>query len=589
MKLRFSTPLITAFAALLLLASCSKTNKEGRMVPKEAGFVLHINSKSIFEKLNVAELKQTDWYKQMMEELHKDSAAPEFAKKLHENLSTSGIDSTADMIIFGQKGTNDRMNVVFEGGLRDATMFETFLKNIYPKGSVVKDGETQSMAIMDHAVVTWDKEKFAMGILSPEMGRGMHDMGRPDFDSMPGGPRVPDNSVVNTESPDLAEITMYCKNLFTLKEDNSLSKDEKFTDLMKTEGDIHAYISIDNLIGGADLPLGMLSMIKLDAFTKGNIATYTANFDKGKITVKARNYMGKELSDLVKKYSGGKVNTDMIKNIPSENVVGVFAFHFKPEGLKELVKLSGVGPIIDLMLMRQGGFGVDDFVKANKGDVLLLFSDLKMKTDSTVNVDAKGKKQKPIVFSEPDVKVLFSAAIDNKEAFNKLISIGKTMSESENDKMHYKTNDKYFAIGNDATMVDQYIAGGNHNQPFLDKISGNAIGGFADIQRILKAVEPGAGKDSLDKQMWSESVKMWDNAVLTGGDYSGGGYNQQFELNLMDKNTNSLKQLFQYTMTMSAIENKRVKKIGAEYNLHFPEVDSTKTKMPPPPSKKKKK
>ena len=138
-------------------------------------------------------------------------------------------------------------------------------------------------------------------------------------------------------------------------------------------------------------------------------------------------------------------------------------------------------------------------------------------------------------------------------------------------------------------MVDQYIAGGKHEQPFLDKISGSAIGGFADIQRILKAMAPEPGKDSIDTQMWNESVKMWENAVITGGDYSGGGYNQQIELNLMDKNTNSLKQLFQYAITMSTLEQKKAKQIEKDYDLHFPPMDSTKIKTPPPPPSKKKK
>ena len=278
----------------------------------------------------------------------------------------------------------------------------------------------------------------------------------------------------------------------------------------------------------------------------------------------------------------------MIKSIPSDNVVGVVAFHFQPEGLKELVKLSGVGPLIDIMLSRQAGFSVDDFVKANKGDLLLVFSDLHMKKDSIRVDDAKGTSAKPFVINKPEVKVLFSAAIGDKDAFSKLMNIGKEMAQGD-EEMHYKSNANYFAIGNDANMVDQYIAGGNHNQPFLDKISGNAIGGFADIQKILLATPPDPDKDSATKQMWDLSLKMWDNAVLTGGDYSGGGYNHQFELNLMDKNTNSLRQLFQYAMTMSALEQKKMKQVEAEIKLKFPPKEDIKVKIPPPPPVKKKK
>jgi len=572
MKLRFSTPLIAAFAALLLLASCSKSNKQGKMIPKEAGFVVHFNGKSLFEKLNIAEIKQTDWYKQMMEEVNMDSTAPVFVKRLHENMASSGVDSVSDMVFFGLKGSDDRMKLVFEGGLRDAKAFESYLKNIYPEGSIVKDGDIQSMAIMSHAVLTWNKDKFAMGILTPEMG-GM-------YSGMPGmSHHDDDTSIVTTESAGLVDITSYCKNLYSLKESNSLGSDEKFTELMNTEGDIHAWVSIDNLMGGADMPMGMMSMMKLDAFTKGNVSTYTVNFDKGKVVVKLKSYMSKELSEILKKYSGGSINTDMIKNIPSENVMGLLAIHFNPEAIKKMVELSGMEPFINLMTMKQG-MTVDDFIKANKGDLLLVFSDLKMKKDSfDVAVKMKGKKVDPYVFTKPDMKVLFSAAIGNKEAFNKLIAVAKDMGGDKEDKVHYKSNGNYFALSNDSATVEQYLAGGKHEQPFLSKISGNPIGGYADIQKILMAMPPD-GKDSLAKQIWDASVKMWDNAVLTGGDYSGGGISQQFEVNLMDKNTNSLRQLFQYTMIMSALTRKKMKQREAEWKMHPISIDSVRFTPP---------
>ncbi len=573
MKLRFSTPVIAAIAALLLLASCSKSNKQGKLIPKDAGFVLHINSKSIFEKINIAEVKQTDWYKQMMEQLDKDSTTPVFVKRLHENMASSGLDSTADIIFFGQKDSMDRMNLVLEGGLRDSKAFENFLKNIYPDGSVAKDGDIQTMAIMDHAILTWNNDRFIMGIKTPAMG-GMYGMPRRDEESGPGGPRLyNDTSNATIESTGLSDITSFCKNLYSLKESNSLGSDEKFTGLMNTEGDVHGWVNIEKLVGGSSLPMGMMSMIKLDAFTNGNISTYTASFDKGKMSLKVKSFVGKDLDKILDKYSGGSINTDMIKNIPSENIDGVLAFHFKPGGLKELVKLSGMDGLLDLMLIRQG-FSVDDFVKANKGDLMIVFTDLQMKKDS-LSFEGADKKMRSDVYDKPDVKVLFSAAIGDKDAFNKLIAAGKDVVGTES-KVHYKTNANYFAIGTDATMVDQYLAGGKHEPAFLNKLSGNAIGGFVDIQKILKAMPPDPAKDSLAKLMWDESVKMWESATLTGGDYSGGGINQVFEFNLLDKNTNSLKQLFQYTMTMSSFEQQKMKKMEANNKIE------AVTKIEPP-------
>ena len=55
------------------------------------------------------------------------------------------------------------------------------------------------------------------------------------------------------------------------------------------------------------------------------------------------------------------------------------------------------------------------------------------------------------------------------------------------------------------------------------------------------------------------SLKMWDNVTITGCDYSGGGINQLLEINMVDKNTNSLKQLFKYLVTMGALAKEKQK------------------------------
>ena len=553
MPLRFRVVFLAAIATLLILSSCSKTNKQGKMIPKEAGFVVHFNSKSLSEKINIAQLKETDWYKQMMQQFNADSSAPEFAKKLQENMGHNGMDSLSDFIIFGENNLEEGMKIVFEGGLKDAGVFTSFLKNVYPEGNISKDGEISTMPIKDKGVMTWNNEKFVVGMQAPSMGA--YSIGK-DY-----------GTDHNKDSSSSSQLAAYCKKLYSLKEDESLAKDEKFTGLMNTEGDVHGWMNIEKLMGNS-LPMeamGALSIMKMDVFLKGNISTYTASFDKGKITVKTKGYVGKELSDLFKKYSGGSINTDMLKNIPSQDIAGVFAFHFNPEGLKEMVKLSGMDGLADIMLIRQG-FSVDDFVKANKGDIMISVSDLHMKTDSISFETGKGKKQ-VIMRNEPDANIIFSASINDKDAFSKLMRAGKDAIGNE-EKVFANSNANYFAIGNNADMISKYLAGSNKTDaPFISKLGSNAMGAWVDIQKILKAMGSEAAKDSINKKMWDESVKIWDNASFTGGDYSDGAYNQLFELNLVDKNTNSLEQLIKYSMTMGALEKERQKKMEEEFKL----------------------
>ena len=558
MQLRFRTPVMAALSALLLLSACSKTNKQGKMISKDAGFVLHFNAKSISEKINMQEVKGSDWYKKAMAELKADSTGPEFMKKLLDNSKSTGIDSTSDLIIFGESKVADGMKIVVEGGIKDIKDFENFIKKVYPEGVISKSGDISVMPVKNKAVLTWNNEKFAACMKTPEQ----NNFALP-LDSANTQPVAPDQT---------AALTEYCKKLYTLKDDENLASDKRFTELMNTDGEMHVWLNTEKLMNGIP-QMGVLSMLKMDKLLVGNISTYTLNFENGKISLKSKGYAGKELGDLFSKYSGGKINTDMIKNIPSKDIAAVFAMHFQPEGLKELIKLSGMDGFIDLMIASKG-VSVDDFIKANKGDIMVAVTDLKVKRDSLSYKGFDGTMQS--TYSEqPSATYFFSAAIADKDAFTKLINTAKNQMPGTDSSISYNSNGSYFAIGNSADGISKYLAGSAKNEPeFLSKISGNAIGGYVDLQKIMKAYQPTNSTDSIKKQIYDEALKTWDNIYLTGGDYSDGGYNQTLELNMLDKNTNSLKQLFKYLVNMGNLEKSKQKIRDAEYSN--PVVDTVR-------------
>lgn len=57
--------------------------------------------------------------------------------------------------------------------------------------------------------------------------------------------------------------------------------------------------------------------------------------------------------------------------------------------------------------------------------------------------------------------------------------------------------------------------------------------------------------------MYEASLKMWDNLIATGGKFNDGGISQHVEINLVDKSTNSLKQLNNYLGTISVLDRKK--------------------------------
>ena len=73
-------------------------------------------------------------------------------------------------------------------------------------------------------------------------------------------------------------------------------------------------------------------------------------------------------------------------------------------------------------------------------------------------------------------------------------------------------------------------------------------------------MKPSAGTDSLTLAGFDASLKMWDNLTMKGGQFKDGGITQHWEINLMDKNTNSLKQLNKYAASMGLIAEANKKK-----------------------------
>jgi hypothetical protein len=537
----------------LLFTSCSKTNDSGKMIPKNAMFIVHLDTKSLLGKLSYDEIKQTSWFKK----LSSDTSVPGFAKTLLDKPENSGIDIKEGFVFFGAKSAIQGQ-MVLEGGVKDAKQFEAFNKNFNAGASATKDGDINMMTLNEKVVVGWNNSKFVYVIDAPMFVTNIGSM----MNDSTGTKTAPMGASIQN-------LSMACKNLFSLKTDSSMGKDEKFSELLKENGDIHIWQNTEEMVKNSGA-LGMLGMLKLDAFISGNIATYTLSFDDGQITAKQKWYTSKELSDILKKYNGSSINSDMIKNIPSQDITGLFALNFKPEGFKEMIKLTGMDGMINMFTAQQG-FTLDDFVNANKGDILFSVSDLKIETP--VNDTSNGMGAYP----KPSATYLFATGINDKAAFDKLIAAGKKVSAGKNEGVFYANTDKLFAIGNKQDAVTKYVAGGSSKFDFLDKLKDHPLAFYIDLQKIFTVI-PASKMDSTEKIVLSESQKIWNKIYSAGGEFKDGGMVSKTEVTLMDKATNSLKQLNKYFDAIAPVMIAKHERLKAELKNNF---DTTMVVAPP--------
>lgn len=529
MQTRFSFSILLAFSAVLTFSSCNKSNKIGRYIPKNASVVVHVNGESVTSKLPWNEVKQN----QLFQEIYADTAMDAVVKAALDNPENTGIDTKNDLTLFIQKDSVGGY-VVLQGTVKDADKFKAFYTNV-TKGNVVNGKDGESSLSNDKMIATWNKERFAIVFDAPKMSEvDMNKMPMPGMDSTMMEPVKP---IVKRNLEAVSAL------VFNLEEKNSLAKDEKFSDLVKTNGDIHFWMNVGE-IGSQTPGMPALSMMNMSKLYAGSIVTATATFLDGKIDMAVKSYTGKEMTAIFKKYEGAKINSDMVKRIPTKNIAVFFAMNFKPEGLLEFIKLAGMEGFAN---MGAGylGFTLDDFVKANKGDILLTISDLTR--------DSVGKTE---------ANFLFSAAINDKAAFGKLIEAGKKAGKSTfNDSIpvgiFYNSTDKYFAIGNKQATVDTYFkTESNNNFDFFEKISGSPVGLFINFQYVMLSMAP-TGSDSLKMATYNASLQMWDNLIAKGGGFRDGGIIQHVEINLVDKKVNSLKQLNNYFGILGTIEKKK--------------------------------
>lgn len=532
MRLKNFQPLLFIFAASLVMVSCSKkSNTQGKSIPANAAVVVLVNGASISTKLPWEEVKQNELYKM----LSMDTAMSSIAKSALDNPENTGIDSKKDLVFFMVKDSAGAY-IAATGTVKDAATFKTYNTATLTKGiSAEKDG---IQYLTDRTTsISWTKDKFIIVYDAPFVNQVN------DFS------RLMNDSTASQVGNNPRDVEAVAASLHKLEEKNSLAKNEKFSELVSSKADVHFWMNSEALYEG-DAAMAALSMLNISKLYKDSYNTATVNFDNGQINVDSKSYSGKELTEIFKKYSGANLNKDLIQRMPAKDVAVLFAMNYKPEGLKEFIKLTGVEGLIN-MGTSQLGFNVDDFINSHNGEILLAVTDIK--TDS--------------LFGTPNPNVLFSTGIGDKAAFDKIVGVAQKASAQmalpSGPSVHFSSNGKNFALGNQKTMVEDFVnKDAKSSFAFLDKITGGPIGGYFNLQYILTSLKPTMQGDSSAIVLMDASLKMWENIIISGGQFKDGGLQQHVEINLMDKNTNSLKQLNNYLGTLGKLAKENESKMN---------------------------
>ncbi|HEY0355117.1 MAG TPA: DUF4836 family protein [Flavisolibacter sp.] len=555
-------PLLTSVAlvATLFFVSCKSGGGTSDLpIPKDAAFVFHVNTSSLTSKLSWDEIKQSGWFKENYEK-EKDS----FTRKIMENPENSGVDMKSDFVVFMKKQGKSGY-VVVEGKIKSTSDFEALINKNKEGKTIQKDGDLNYVSTEnDESLVSWNKSTFIIMANAPFMGQ-MNMMGEEG----------------NYEGPysfPVDSLKKFTKDLLALKESNSLTDDDRFEDLLEEKGDMHFWMNSEAYMSSMG---GVMSMFKFGDLMKGNIGTFTLNFDDGQINVKSKSYYGKELAKLMENYKPRNVDEALINRIPSQDVVGAMVLNFDPVWLKQFLKAAGLDGFANSYLGRMD-LNLDEVIGAMGGQFMMSFSDFSItKKEVTYPPFYDGGEPYTMMKEEPEFNMLVVSSVGNKASFDKLMNIAKQNMMGMDTAVSYKVNNEWFAVSNKPETVDKFMAGGNNKVPFADKISGHPFGMYIDLQKIFKATQ---SANAMDSTTFDLASKTWLDIVGTGGEYKDGVMSGEFVINMVDKKTNSLKQLNQFAEKMNAAEKAKRNRFPDDVVIESYPSDSSSYDVQPAPA-----
>ena len=549
MKRTFLLPLL-AIVLLFATPSCKQAGKTGLLVPKDAIVAVHVSTESLTSKLSWEELKQTGWFKKLSDETNNEPVA----RELLDNPSSAGIDIKTGLTFFlnkqGQGGY-----ACFQGGLKDAAAFEATLKKATREEvTIQKKDDLNIVALGSEAVLTWNNSRFIF--LGDAPLGGFNPLGYSE-------------KQMRFDTDSLIE---FAKSTYKLKGKELLDSDSKFADLVKSNGDIHFYFSSENYYNG--LMGGMLNLFKASELMEGNVVTGSLNFDNGKISVTGKQYYGKELAKILEKYPAKKIDGKLLNRLPSGDLIGFFAVDAQMDGLVEILKLTGVDGVANGYLGKKD-LTLQDLAKAFTGEFAMALTGVERKTKTIEFEGYEGKKQSfTSTSSEPNYVV--GVGIRDKNIFDKLFGIMREeMGGADTLKgVTIRTDNNWFVASDRQGTADAFLAG-NNKPTYAEKLNGHTTALYLNFQALFNTIQK-ESNDLSDSVALKLSMDTWQDIVMYGDQGKGSG-DFTFEVNMVDKNTNSLKQINQYVDRLASIRDERRKKLTEQWDQM---VDTTAAVSP---------
>lgn len=539
--------LVFATALCIFLSSCSSVPEHARYIPKDASFVIGLNTKELGKKVAWNAIVGSKILDRLKEQQSKDAA---------KQLDKAGIKTMSTMYAYvmtdnRSTGYNRVTGLI---PLANVSEWEAYVKTSFPQAVIkpVKDRKEAHLAKGLYAA--WNNELLVFECL--HKGGSAEDMASQfqnnvTIDST--GTSIP---FVDDEQVLAAEMDK----AFAVTKDNSIVNDKRFATLEKENHDISVWVNYDRLMSQY-MSAGALG-VNLGPLWKDAAVAAGFSFDKGAINGDMLYFVSPEMKEAYSELAKGDVSKDLLDRFPAQNVNLIASGKMTPKGLKMLLEKTGVISFVNIGLMSQQ-LSFDDISDAFTGEMAYELTDFKMSTPDTT---AKSLM--------PNMNYLFAMKINKRSAIDKFVRMAvsnEILKPAGQDSYTFgpagefspivSLNKEYIVITKNPEAAKNFLDGKfkSDKMPEVVKqtIYGHPFGMFIDVQSIAKNVALPANTDPNDVAMAEEARKLVTDVSIHGGEFKGSASQSHLAVNFANKEENSLLVLIDFGMKMKEAKEKK--------------------------------
>ncbi|MFT6708822.1 MAG: hypothetical protein ACJATF_003686 [Flavobacteriales bacterium] len=497
----------------LFLSACSNSKLADdslKNVPEDVTSVTAFNLNQMMQKADFDYVKGLDFFEAGIAEMEEKEPA---LAAIMSNPFSSGVDlsKNAYLIVDLDKNRPEEMQfgaMVFS--INDSGAFQKTIEEI---------GEQTTIERTDYKMVSME-------------GDGGQKRGlifwNDNFGMLAGGNRNID-------------IEAYAASYFDKTRETSIADNPDLAECLSNEYDIATWVSSNAISENPQLKTAASFMGISNSALKENYFHSYFNFEKGAITGNTKHFLQKELTNDLQLFFKNGVKKDLSKYIPAENLGMAFSAALDAKGIYQIISEKTGGATTLNAGLKKYGFSGKDIANAFGGDlVVAVYNNPKSKFDPNGLLTATIGDRK--LFDQfLDLGVQFEVMVPEGENVYRLVDGPKELKDA-----YLYVSDDVFFISNAKSMLETIQSGGYASADRIpsdayEALTDNAFGGLMNFE-FMEGLE-----------------KFFENLPFTNARINAGLESSSMQMDLKNKEVNSLQAIFDMINKMYLKEKKEGK------------------------------